>query len=99
MALGLSLTFYPLQSGAVNPIEKPKTALVSNPEDVAKVKVLEIRLNEIYVMDKSDLKFAEKRELRREVRSIKTQMSELGGGIYISVGALLIIILLLILFL
>jgi hypothetical protein len=99
MAIILSLTFYPLQSNAANPKTKPATAVVSNPADAAKVKALELRLNEIYVMDKTDLKFAEKRELRKEVRSIKTQISELGGGVYISVGAIIIILLLLIIFL
>ena len=99
MAIVLSLSLYPLQSIAANPKTKPATTTVSNPEDAAKIKVLELRLNEIYVMDKTDLKFAEKRELRKEVRSIKTQISEMGGGVYISVGAIIIILLLLIILL
>ena len=67
--------------------------------DEAKVKVLEVRLNEINKMDKSNLTTSDKRELRKEVRSIKKQMSELGGGVYISVAAIIIILLLLIILL
>jgi hypothetical protein len=100
MALFLSLAFYPGQSyAASNKKDKPATEVVMNPADVAKVKALEVRLNEINKMDKSDLKPADKRELRKEVRSIKKQMSELGGGIYISVGAIIIILLLVIILL
>ena len=60
-------------------------------------KVLLARLNEIDNMDKSDLKISEKKELRKEVRSIKHKLKELGGGIYISAGAAIIILLLLLL--
>jgi len=100
MAMFLSLTFYSGQSTAATiKNDVPATEVVLNPVDAAKVKVLELRLNEINEMDKSDLKSAEKRELRKEVRSIKKQVSELGGGVYISVGAIIIIILLLIILL
>lgn len=56
------------------------------------------RLDEIRAMDFSTLNSAEKRQLRRELRSIKGQLNELNGGVlYISGGTLLILILLLIL--
>jgi hypothetical protein len=100
MATFLSFAFYPGQSIASNTKKDvPATEVVRNAPDEAKFKVLEIRLNEINVMDKSDLKSAEKRELHKEVRSIKKQMSELGGGVYISVGAIIIILLLVIILL
>jgi len=100
MAIFLSLTFYPVQSSAAKSNNaKQSTEVVNNPADEAKVKVLEIRLNEINKMDKSDLKASEKRELRKEVRSIKKQLNELGGGVYISVGAIIIILLLLLILL
>lgn len=100
MAIFLSLTFYPGQSSAATTKEvNPTSVVIINPADAAKVKTLELRLTEIKDMDKSDLKAAEKRELRKEVRSIKKQISELGGGVYISVGAIIIILLLLIILL
>jgi hypothetical protein len=100
MAIFLSLSFQmsalKAESGKVN---EPVKLVATNPNDAAKVKVMELRLIEIKEMDKSGLKSAEKRELRNEVRTIKTQLAEMGGGVYISVGAIIIIILLLILLL
>lgn len=59
-----------------------------------------IRLNEIESMDKSELSFQEKQDLRQETRAIKSDMHDGGyGGIYISVGALIIIIIILIIIL
>lgn len=59
-----------------------------------------IRLNEIESMDKSELSFREKQDLRKETRAIKSDMHDGGyGGIYISVGALIIIIIILIIIL
>lgn len=88
----LSLTFIPAQSEIV-PGTIPATA---NPTDAAAAKVLTDRLEEINTMDKSTLKPAEKRELRREVRTIKKELKASSGGVYLSVGALLLIIILLI---
>ncbi|PTB97522.1 hypothetical protein C9994_02665 [Marivirga lumbricoides] len=65
----------------------------------AEVKLLLTRLDEIRNMDKSDMSSSEKKELRKEVRSIKRELKATGGGIYLSAGALIIIILLLILLL
>jgi hypothetical protein len=68
----------------------------------AEADLLVARLEEINAMDKSGLTRTEKRELRREVRTIENRLnasSTAGGGpvIYISGGALLLIILLIIL--
>lgn len=63
--------------------------------DAAQAAKLENRLHEIKAMDLSSLNNKEKRALRKEVKSIQRQMD--GGGVYVSVGALIIIILLLIL--
>ena len=84
---------------------KAGTATITVPMDSIKtiesseIKTLTARLDEINAMDKSKLRGPEKRELRKEVRSIKSSMAAQGGGVYISVGALLIVILLLILLL
>lgn len=55
------------------------------------------RLEEINEMDKSDLTRSEKKELRNEVREIDKALN--GGGVYLSVGALVLVIVLLILLL
>ena len=65
----------------------------------AKANVLLSRLHEIDKMDKSKMTSPEKKQLRKEVRSIKSNLKELGEGVYLSVGAIIIIILLLILLL
>jgi hypothetical protein len=55
------------------------------------------RLAEIKAIDKSKLSSSEKKELKKEVRSIKAELHTMnGGGIYISVGAIIIILLLII---
>jgi hypothetical protein len=60
---------------------------------------LNLRLIEIKELDKANLSAVEKKELRKEVRTIKSELKALNGGVYLSVGAILIIILLLILLL
>ncbi|MBC7425547.1 MAG: hypothetical protein H7321_03335 [Bacteroidia bacterium] len=69
------------------------------PCDTAEVKSLLLRIDQINEMDKSSLKSSEKRELRKEVRTIKKRLSSVGGGVYISVGALILILILLIILL
>lgn len=64
----------------------------------AKVDELSARLDEIALIDRTTMRPAERRELRQEVRDIKAELKA-QGGIYISVGALLIVIILLILLL
>lgn len=58
------------------------------------------RLEEIKSMDIESMSRSEKRKLRKEVRSIEKEMREINeGGVYISVGGIIIILLLLILLL
>jgi hypothetical protein len=58
---------------------------------------IEHRLIEIRNMDRSSLSRAEKKELRKEVKSLKKEAAT--QGVYLSIGAIIIIILLLILLL
>jgi len=55
------------------------------------------RVEEIRDMDKTSMTGKEKRELRKELKSIKESVRKDGGYIYIGGGTLLIIILILIL--
>lgn len=57
------------------------------------------RLEQIKSMDKSNMTRVEKKELRKEVKSIKANLRSTGNGVYLSVGAIIIIVLLLILLL
>jgi hypothetical protein len=98
MAIGLSLAFQPAPAKASSPAGSDLT-ISSSRRDSVKAQALLVRLNEINSMDKGNLKPHDKKDLRREVRSIRQQLREMGGGIYISAGALIVIIILLIILL
>lgn len=70
---------------------------VSQPIESKEASVLLARLNEINSMDKSNLSSAEKKQLRKETRAIKHSLKAISGGVYLSVGAIIVIVLLLIL--
>lgn len=92
------LSFVPTQLKAVT--ERAATSVPLNkPVDPAEAEALLNRLEEIDAIDKSELSATEKKELRKEVRSIKKELREIGNGVYLSVGAIIIIVLLLILLL
>jgi hypothetical protein len=70
--------------------------LTKNPEpaknevqvtDDEKAKILLYRLHEIRTKDRSCLSVPEKKELRKEARSIKHQFREIYRGSYISAGS------------
>lgn len=65
----------------------------------AETTVMMERLYEIKAMDLSAMSSTEKRQLRTEVRAIKSDMRAASEGVYLSVGAIIIIILLVILLL
>jgi hypothetical protein len=91
----LSLSTLPLQLQAGS--EPVVATEMTEAAQSARALELTNRLEEINKMDKSNMKGSEKRVYRKEVRSIKKELNEMGGGVYISVGAIIIIILLLIL--
>jgi hypothetical protein len=96
MAAFLSLTFTPGQlqaAGVSNAVESQASS------NKAVSSLLFNRLVAIKKMDKSQLSSTEKKELRKEVRSIHEQYKKMGPGIYIAPAALIIIILLLIILL
>jgi hypothetical protein len=100
MALFLSLAFYPVQSDAATSKKiEPSSVVVPKPAESAEAKALFSRLEQIEKMDKSNMKASEKKVLRKEVRSIKKQLDAMGGYIYISVGAAILIVLLIIILL
>ena len=97
MTLCLLLTFSPQDVKAVN--STPKSAIVAErPGESEEVQMMLDRLHEIKAMDMNALTKAERKDLRKEVKAIKQELRAT-TGIYISIGALIIIILLLILIL
>jgi len=95
MVTFMSLAFVPLQSKAVAP-DEPSSIPAPKPVDSAEVKILLLRLDEIKAADMSKMKSEEKKELRKEVKSIKHNLREIGGGVYLSVAAIVLIIVLLV---
>ena len=95
MVTFMSLAFLPLQSNAAATAASSSLAVPKSAES-SEVKALEIRLNEINAMDKSNLKSAEKKNLRKEVKSINHKLRNISGGVYVSAGALIVILILLI---
>jgi len=101
------LAFIPSQSKAdTNPVPVAATTTVESTD----VSVLIARVEKISAMDKSALSSSEKKELRKELRSIKSDLKArsksdandrvaTSGGVFISVGALIVVILLLVLLL
>jgi hypothetical protein len=91
----LLVSFTPMQLKAVTlpsgiPVDSTKNI------ESAEINALTHRLEEINGMDKSKLTSPERRQLRKEVRTIKKQAKALSGGVYVSAGALIVLLILLI---
>ena len=76
----------------VNSISKTEKAGNSS----VAAKVLMDRLHEIQALTKKDLSNSERSSLKKEVRGIKEELKTMDGGIYISAGALILILILII---
>ena len=97
MAACMLLSIFPVQLQAGSETRPVLTVPATTPEAI-EANVLLSRLDEIHAMDLSALNKAEKKELRQEVRAIKSELKAI-QGVYLSVGAILIIILILVLLL
>lgn len=82
-----------VQATTATPV--PVTATTTNPAPPEVQRLLD-RLDEIKAMDKSNLTRDEKKALRKEVRATKKQLAAVSGGVYISAGALILILILLV---
>jgi hypothetical protein len=95
MLLLLSVNIIP--TSAYAEVSRTNTTTNKTKEVPAEAKILINRLKEIKKMDKSDMTRAEKKELRNEVKTIKTTLRTSYSGVYLSVGAIIIIVLLILL--
>lgn len=93
MVFVLSATAF-AATASKNPENLPKTENKLSEEEAIR---LTNRVEEIRDMDKTDMAAKEKRELRKELKSIHKSVKRDGGIIYIGTGTLLVIILLIIL--
>lgn len=100
VALVLTVFISISASAATPSVTAEKPTKVSKTEKLMESeegKVILSRLEEIKAMDKSEMTAKEKKELRKEVRALKAQAAQIGGGVYISAGALIVILLLILL--
>lgn len=100
MLLFLAMPNY-LQAASNHPVKAENSADTevegNNKLEPAEVEAMVARIYEIKDMKKSDLSKTERKELRKEVKEIRSELKEEGGGgIYISSGAIIIILLLII---
>ena len=72
---------------------------VNNTAATERLQQIKSRVEEIKNMDKSNLTREERKELRHELKDMHKEAKVISGGVYLSVGAILIIILVLILIL
>ncbi len=93
MATCLSLTFQPVHIQAAANSASSTLVVAKSTEAEA----LLTRLHNINEMDKSNLSSSERKHLRVEVRTIKNHLKDIGGGVYLSAGAIILVVILLIL--
>jgi len=81
-------------SGIADPAQASST-----PTEETRARQLMDRLETIKNMDRSTLTKSERKDLRKEVKEIRKETKAASGGVYLSVGAILLVILILILIL
>jgi len=94
----LYLMIMMLSLGAFTAVKASEINHTTTPTEIpAEIQVMLNRLEKIKEMDKSELDRFEKKTLRKEVRTIKSNIRSSGNGLYISSGAIIIILLIIIL--
>jgi DNA gyrase/topoisomerase IV subunit A len=84
-------------AAVIEKMNKKELQALSDDEAKQQLEVIEVRLKEIQEMDVKSLPRAERKEITKELREIKKQHDFLADGVYLSVGAIIIILLVLIL--
>lgn len=97
MTVLLLLAFLSTPLKAITTTFPITTATTTPTTESAAANALIARLGEIKTMDKSTLNASEKKQLRQETRSIKRALKKMSGGVYFSVGAIIVILILLLL--
>lgn len=85
--------------GLASPVLANTDMPIVSPTSETRVQHLQNRLEEIKAIDTKALSRVEKKALRKEVREIRKELAAISGGVYLSIGAIILIALLLILLL
>ncbi len=67
-------------------------------EQQAKLSEIEGRVAEIKAMDFTEMTSEERKEVKNELKEMKKEAKRVGGGVYISVGAIILILILILIF-
>ena len=94
----ITVLLFALLTSTVVPAFAAEPVLPEQTEKAAAERTMN-RIDEIRHMDRSQLTSSEKKELRKELRLLKKESKPRKNGIYLSVGALIVIGILLILLL
>lgn len=85
----------PINEVNSNDSKKNKTELTEAQKE--KLAEIQARVDEIKGMDFREMSKEERKDIRNELKEMKEEAKRAGGGVYISVGAIIIILLILIL--
>lgn len=89
-----------VSAATVNKNNIVKEPVLTEAQKEARVEQITQRVEEIRAMDKSKLSHEQRKELRKELKEMKNEARAItSGGVYLSVGAIIIIILVLLLIL
>ena len=101
LIISLTISLAVIAGDPIIPLDRKTVKNMNTDQREARVKVLENRLREIEAMDLKALEKSDKKEIKMEVKDINRDLKRhaISGGVYISVGAAIIIVLLLILLL
>lgn len=95
----LALSMFMLLGSANVMAASDKPASEMTEQQKLRLEHITSRVEEIKEMDRSKLSREEKKQLKNELVSMKKEAKALNGGVYLSVGAIIIILLVLILIL
>lgn len=77
--------------------KKDKNNTEVSAEDQARLVEIEARVKEIKEMDFSEMTKPERKAVKTELKSLNKEAKQVGGGVYISVGAIIVILLIILL--
>jgi hypothetical protein len=78
---------------------KEAVAIMTEEQKATRLQEIKSRVQEIKAMDFSTLSKEDRKAVRKELKEMRKEARAIGGGVYLSVGAIIIIILVLILIL
>jgi hypothetical protein len=93
----LSLVFLMISFVPVASADGGKDPSALSADEAQRLEIINDRVSEIKAMDFSELTKAQKKEIKNELREIKKEAKDVGGGLYISAGAIIIILLIILL--